>query len=49
MLINNVVFMKGGKHDGNIGHCSGHVINGTSRLYVCLSLLFSSMVMLLKG
>jgi len=30
--------MKGGKHDD-------HVINGTPRLYVCLSLLFSSMIM----
>jgi len=40
----NILFMKGGKHDGKTGYYSDHIINGTRKLHVNLSLLFSSMI-----
>jgi len=36
--------LKPGKHDGNKGHFSNHLINGTNRLYYYISLLFDSMI-----
>ena len=36
--------LKLGKHDGNLGHFSDHVIHGTRRLHVLLSLLFNSLL-----
>ena len=36
--------LKRGKHDGSTGYTSDHIIYGPDRLYVYLSLLFSSMV-----
>jgi hypothetical protein len=36
--------LKHGKHDGDNGHYSDHLINGTSRLYTYMSLLFTSML-----
>ena len=39
-----VAKLKRGKHDGNRGHFSDHIINGTPRLYIYLSLLFNSML-----
>ena len=36
--------MKASKHDGNTGHYSDHIIHGTRRLHVYISLLLSSMV-----
>ena len=35
---------KCGKHNGDIGYFSDHIINGSPRLNVQLSLLFSSML-----
>ena len=43
-IIEGVNKMKRGKHDGYRGHFSDHIINGTTRLYVQLSLLFNSMI-----
>jgi len=40
----NILFIKGSKHDGQTGHYSDHIINGTHKLHVNLSLLFSSMI-----
>jgi hypothetical protein len=40
----SILFMKGSKHDGQTGHYSDHIINGTRKLHVFLSLLFSSMI-----
>ena len=42
--LHNNTFMKGSKHDVKTGHYSDHIINGTRKLYVYLSLLFSSMI-----
>jgi len=41
----NILYMKGSKHDGQTGHYSDHIINGTRKLHVFLSLLFSSMIL----
>ena len=35
--------LKAGKDDGDIGFKSDHIINGTHRLYVLLSLLYNLM------
>ena len=43
-VLDAVKHLKRGKHDGNIGYFSDHIINGSPRLYVQLSLLFSSML-----
>ena len=43
-VVENIVFMKSNKHDGNVGHYSDHIIQGTRRLQVYLSLLFTSML-----
>ena len=43
-VISGVKNMKKGKYDGNLGHCSDHLINGTHKLFVYLSLLFQSML-----
>jgi len=40
----NILFIKGSKHDGQTGHYSDHIINGRSKLHVFLSLLFSKMI-----
>ena len=40
-VVNN---LKRGKHDGNQGHFSDHIINASPRLYVHLSLLFNNML-----
>ena len=46
--VNDVMYMvkslKPGKHDGNKGHFSNHLISGTNRLYCYISLLFDSMI-----
>jgi len=39
-----VKLLNRGKHDGHRGHFSDHIMNGTTRLYVYLALLFDSMV-----
>ena len=36
----SILFMKGSKHNGETGHYSSHIINGTRILHVYLSLLF---------
>ena len=36
--------MKTGKNDGNVGHCSDHIIHGTSLLNEYISLLFTAML-----
>jgi hypothetical protein len=36
--------LKLGKTDGSTGHCTNHLIHGTPKLHVCLSLLMSSML-----
>ncbi len=36
--------MKQGKHDGHRGHYSDHIIHGSPRLYIYMSLLFDSMI-----
>ncbi len=36
--------LKCGKHDGNKGHYSDHIVRGTPRLHIYISLLFHSMV-----
>jgi hypothetical protein len=36
--------LKAGKHDGDVGHYTDHLINGTTRLYTHLSLLFSCII-----
>lgn len=36
--------LKYGKHDGYLGHYTDHLINGTQRLHIMLSLLYSSML-----
>ena len=43
-VLENIVFMKSNKHDGGVGHYSDHIIQGTRRLHVYLSLLFTSMI-----
>ena len=43
-LCENILFMKDSRHDGKTGHYSDHIINGTRKLHVNLSLLFSSMI-----
>ena len=43
-VLENIVFMKGNKHDGNVGHYSDHVIQGTRKLHVYLSLLFTTIL-----
>ena len=43
-IISGVKHMKHGKCDGNVGHCSDHIINGSHKLFVCLSLLFQIML-----
>ena len=46
-IVEGVVKLKRGKHDGNKGYFSDHIINGTPKLYTYLSLLFNSMVVFL--
>ena len=36
--------LKSGKGDGDIGFRSDHIINGSQRLFIILSLLFNSML-----
>ena len=43
-IVQKVKELKHGKHDGNHGHYSDHLINGTIRLHVYLCLLFNSMI-----
>ena len=43
-VMEGVAKLKRGKHDGYKGHFSDHVINGTNRLYIQLSLVFNSML-----
>ena len=43
-VIDGVAKLKRGKHDGNRGHFSDHIINGTPKLYSYLSLLFGAML-----
>ena len=43
-IYENLVFMKSGKNDGQFGHYSDHIINGTLKLNVYISLLFTSMI-----
>ena len=41
---NGVRRLKSGKHDGHRGHYSNHLIHGSNRLHVYISLLFDSML-----
>ena len=41
---NAVKLLKYGKQDGNVGHYTDHLKHGTSKLFTCLSLLFTSML-----
>ena len=43
-IVKTVKGLKQGKHDGNNGHFSDHLIHGTPKLYVYMSLLFGSMI-----
>ena len=43
-VINMVKELKLNKHDGNKGHYSNHITNGTHRLHCSISLLFNSMI-----
>jgi len=43
-ILDAVNNLKRGKHDGNRGYFSDHIMNGTPRLHVQLSLLFNSML-----
>ena len=43
-IVEGVVKLKRGKHDGNKGYFSDHIINGTPKLYTYVSLLFNSML-----
>ena len=43
-IYENLVFMKSGKNDGQFGNYSDHIINGTLKLNVYISLLFTSMI-----
>ena len=43
-VLDAVKNIKRGKHDGNSGYLSDHIINSSPRVYVQLSLLFSSML-----
>lgn len=39
-----ILHLKSGKHDGQTGHSSDHLIHSTPRLHCCLSLLYTSML-----
>ncbi len=43
-ILSGVRHLKPGKHDGNKGHFSNHLLNGSARLHVYISLLFDSML-----
>ena len=39
-----LMFLKRNKNDGNLGHNTNHIIHGTQKLFVYISVLFNSMV-----
>ena len=43
-VADGVAKLKRGKHDGNRGRFSNHILNGTPKLYTYLSLLFRAML-----
>ena len=43
-IIDSISRLKRGKNDGNRGHFSDHIINGTPKLYIYLSILFHTML-----
>ena len=43
-LLTSVKCLKRGKYDIDTGHCSEHLINGTHKLNVSLSLLYKAML-----
>ena len=43
-VVSSVKLLKSGKHDGNKGHFTNHLIHGTHRLHCFISILFDSMI-----
>ena len=43
-VVSSVKLLKSGKHDGNKGHFTNHLIHGTHRLHCSISMLFGSMI-----
>ena len=43
-VISSVKHLKCGKHDGDLGYFSDHIVNASKKYYVILSLLFKTML-----
>ena len=43
-IVKGISHIKPGKTDGDVGHCSDHILNGTHLLHNYLSILFNSML-----